>query len=171
MICTTRNASIRLLTFREGLLSRLGHDLQLTLEEFSLTIDPETGEVQGRFFPARLVVDGSVERGVVRPDGLKARDKAQIARNVQRDVLHVTRYPHITFEGALSDDGAWVKGALTMVGQSHPIEVPFERRGGRLQGEVSLTPSRWGIPPYTALLGGIRLQDRVILRFDLPDPG
>ena len=35
-------------------------------------------------------------------------------------------------------------------------------------GEVTLTPTRWGIKPFKALMGAIKLKDRVLIRFDLP---
>jgi hypothetical protein len=34
--------------------------------------------------------------------------------------------------------------------------------------EVPLVPSRWGIAPYRALAGALKLQDRVIVRLSLP---
>jgi hypothetical protein len=60
-----------------------------------------------------------------------------------------------------------VQGELELLGRWQPIEFPFSESSGKVTGEVELRPSRWGIEPYKALLGAIRLQDRVLVRFEL----
>lgn len=55
-----------------------------------------------------------------------------------------------------------------MAGQRRPLALLLGLSRDRLHGEVELTPSRWGIKPFKALMGAIKLQDRVRVRFDLP---
>ena len=64
-----------------------------------------------------------------------------------------------------------VRGTLELVGRSAPLELTLRARDGRLVGEVEFKPSRWGIKPYKALAGAIKLQDRVKVRVDLARDG
>jgi hypothetical protein len=160
-------ATIHVFTYKDGLLARLAHDLRFSLRRFEIVRDGDT--VRGRFWPDALHVDGSVRHGQVDLDSFSAGDAAKIRRNLADDVLHTARHPEVTFEGELQGDGA--DGRLTMAGRTCPVRTVFKRQGDRLRAEITLTPSDWGIPPYKALAGAIKLQDRVVVALDLPaDP-
>lgn len=165
---TITEGTFHVFTFKDGLLARLAHDLRLTLERFELTVDGD--EVSGRFWPASLRVDGVMSRGQLKPRGISDGDKRKIQGNINQKILHTGRYPEISFEGQGTPDGddAWrVQGALKMMGREAPVSLRVTRRGGRYQGEVELTPTRWGIQPYKALAGAIKLQDRLKVSFEL----
>lgn len=166
----TAPATIHVFTYKDGLLARLAHDLRLSLRRFELRRAGDA--VSGRFWPASLSVDGVAGRdGRVDAAALSESDRAKIVRNATEEILHTERDPEVRFEGALVDGGRAVDGALTMVGRTCPVRAEVRAEGGRLRAEVVLAPSRWGIAPYKALAGAIKLQDRVLVRLDLPaDP-
>jgi hypothetical protein len=161
-------ATIQVFTFKDGLLARLAHDLRLTLRRFE--IRREGAAITGTFWPGSLVVDGAVDRrGAVDADAFSAGDRAKIGENAG-EVLKAGRFPEVRLVGTIA--GSTITGELTLAGVTRPIRMDVERAGGRLRGELTLTPSAWGIPPYKALAGAIKLQDRVVVRVDLPaDPG
>lgn len=165
----TAPATIHVFTYKDGLLARLAHDLRLTLRRFEIRRDGQA--LTGRFWPASLAVDGAVGRdGQVDPSTLSAGDKDKIHRNMTDEILHTERHPEVTFTGRLVD-ATTAEGELTLAGKTCPIRATFRAQAGRLRGEVTLTPSRWGIAPYKALAGAIKLQDRVLVTLDLPaDP-
>jgi hypothetical protein len=162
-------AGIHVFTFKDGLLARLAHDLQLTLEDFE--IHREGAAVTGRFRPASLRVEGVIRKdGSLDPATLSAADRAKIGSNIADEILHLDRHPEARFVG--TTHGTTIEGDLTLVGVTRPVRAEVQAHGGRLRAEFTLVPSRWGIPPYRALAGAIRLQDRVVVRVDLPaDPG
>jgi hypothetical protein len=41
----------------------------------------------------------------------------------------------------------------------------------RLRGHATVTQSRWGIKPYSAFAGALRLADDIQVEFDLASPG
>ncbi|MBK8480268.1 MAG: YceI family protein [Proteobacteria bacterium] len=170
---TIRAGSLTILTFKDGLLSRLGHDLQLRLPALELTIDQR--QVEGRFKTSEIVVEGAARPGgVVDREALSAREQAEIREAMQSKVLLTGKFPDAHLDATLTFKGeheVLVRGMLELVGQAREIEFAVERRDGHLRGSVVLVPSRWGIAPYKALLGALRLQDRVEIRFELPDPG
>ena len=42
---------------------------------------------------------------------------------------------------------------------------------GRIRGHATITQSQWGIKPYSAFAGALRLADNVTVEFDLAAPG
>lgn len=160
-------AEIQVFTFKDGLLARLAHDLRLTLRRFELRRAGEA--VTGRFWPGSLVVDGAAGRhGQVEVDALSADNKRTIAGNLG-EVLQTGRYPEVTLVGRVV--GGQFTGELTLVGRTQPITAAIREDGAVLRAEVVLVPSRWGIAPYRALAGAIKLQDRVVVKVAVPkDP-
>ena len=165
---TTGPAKITVFTFKDGLLARLAHDLQLTLGRFEVV---RTGTaVRGSFWPASLTVDGAMGRGgVVDTQTLSAADRRKIADNIAQSVLKLEQFPEASFVGEVEAGARAVAGTLTLAGRSAPLRVELRAQEGRLRGEVTLVPSRWGVAPYRALAGAIKLQDRVLVRVDLPE--
>ncbi|MCA9719408.1 MAG: YceI family protein [Myxococcales bacterium] len=163
-------ATIRVFTYKDGLLARLAHDLRLTLERFELEL--EDGDARGRFWPESLRVDGVMKRGGLDERGLSDGDKQKIIENMRREILLTARHPEITFTGTATrrGDAVAVRGQLELVGRAAPVELTLREAGGRLSGELELTPTRWGVKPYKALAGAIKLQDRVTVRVELPAP-
>jgi len=39
--------------------------------------------------------------------------------------------------------------------------------GGRARGSATITQSKWGIKPYSAFFGALRLRDEVEVEFDV----
>ena len=159
-------ATIEVFTYKDGLLARLAHDLRLSLRRFELV--REGDEIRGKFWPDSLVVDGVVGRGgELDARALSESDKKKITGNIAEHMLDLARFPEVGFAGKVIEQRA-VEGTLTLVGRAVPIKVAVRAAGGRLLGEVLLVPSRWGIAPYRALAGAIKLQDRVLVKLDLP---
>jgi polyisoprenoid-binding protein YceI len=161
---------VEVLTFKEGLLSKVAHDLLLRVERFQVETDGR--RVSARFYPASLAVVDAMRDGKLQPGTLGERDKSEIIENVRSKILHADRHPEVTFEGEAREreTGYHLEGALGLLGKELPVAFDARRRDGRLQGEIELEPSRWGIKPFKALLGAIRLRDRVVVRFDLSAP-
>jgi polyisoprenoid-binding protein YceI len=158
------HALVHVFTFREGLLARLAHDLRLRVQAFEITL--HRGEVSGWFEAASLRVDGVVEDERVDPDRLSAEDKAKIEQTLQAELLHVSSHPRVELHGVLRPAASpgVLAGTLRLHGVEQPVEIPLAAVGGTLRAELSIAPSRFGIKPYRALGGAIRLQDRVLIR-------
>jgi len=164
------SGSIHVFTFKRGLLSRAAHDLRLSVQHYTLHRQGEA--VEASFDPLSLQVDGTMKRGRLAPGGLSPKDKGEVLDNTRSQVLQSHRYPKIRFDGRAVQKGALiaVAGTLELVGQRRPVTFTLRQVGGRVQGELELQPSRWGIKPFKALMGAIALDDRVVVAFDLPTP-
>ena len=164
MSSTITDGSVQVFTFKEGLLSRVAHDLRLTLGRFELTQEGDT--IRGRFWPETLEVDGAMQGGRLDPSGLKPKDKREIHQNMTRKVLNTKRFPVVELEA--TRDGDRLQGQLTLNGRRNPITCAVREVDGKITGRVTLVPTRWGIAPYKALMGAIKLQDRVEVAFSVP---
>ena len=165
-----RNGSVQVFTFKDGLLSRLGHDLRFRVTRFEVQV--EERKVSARFRSDSLELEGAMVGTQLQPDVLGARDRRDIEETAREKILQIRRFPEVRFEGELDLSTAErprATGTLELVGQRQPLAIELERGGGRVRGKVVLTPSRFGIAPYKALLGALKLQDRVELVFDLED--
>ncbi|MCA9546446.1 MAG: YceI family protein [Myxococcales bacterium] len=164
MSTPSTEGTVQVFTFKEGLLSKVAHDLRLSLARFEISRDGDT--VRGRFWPDTLTVDGAMRDGRLDADGLKPKDKRDIHQNMTRKVLQTDRNPVVELEATHA--GGRLQGQLTLNGRRQPIACAVTEAGGRITGRVTLVPTRWGVQPFKALMGAIKLQDRVEVTFDLP---
>ena len=165
-------ATCEVLTFREGALSAVAHDLLLRVTAFELAIDATAKAVSARFDAASLRVVSALRDGRPLPDALRPRDAREIEASIAVAVLRADRFPEIRFastEVRRRDDGFDVRGALTLAGVTRPLELSASRAGGRLLAEVTVSQPAFGIRPFTAMLGMIRVKPDVLVRVSVPD--
>lgn len=159
---------VHVFTFKEGLLSRVAHDLRLSVERFSITRDDD--EIVASFDPRSLVVDGVMKEARLDPRGLGDRDRAKIRATIETEILRARVYPSVEFRGRVTHESEavlTVEGELELVGVRRPVRVSATRTAERIRASVTLRPSEFGVRPYRALAGAIRLQDRVRVELDL----
>lgn len=155
-------------TFKDGLLARLAHDLRLHVERFSIARSGE--RIEASLEPGSIVVDGVMVGARCDADVLGAGDRAKIVETLRGTILKTDRHRRIEFRGELherEDGGVRVSGELQLVGVTRPLTFTATRRGDRMLATLTLRPSEFGIAPYKALAGAIRLQDRVLIELDL----
>ena len=154
-------------TFREGVLAGVGHDLKLRVERFEIEVD--RSKVAARFDAGSLRVVAAMRGGNEDPRALSDRDRAEIERNVARDVLEAHRHPDITFVSSEVLAGK-VRGTLALHGRELTGEFPFEETAGRCVARVDLDVRKFGIRPYSAMLGALRVAPIVRVVVITPSP-
>lgn len=163
------NACCHVLTFKEGLLSRVAHDLKLRAGRFFLEFDEERVSVE--VDAASLKVVCARKDGVDQPKALGFLERTQIERNIKGDVLHSRRFPTIRYEGRINERAesrGRAEGQLTLHGVTRPLHAEAEREGGRWRATLDLHQPDFGITPYSAMLGALKIQPRVQVVFDWP---
>lgn len=155
---------VHVFTFKDGLLSAVAHDLRLTARGFEVRLDGD--QVHATFPLEQLKVDGAMRAGALDDRALKPKHKREIRdAMLGKKILKARQHPQAVFRGQRT--GMRVQGDLLLAGRSAPIDLTVTEQGGRFTGKVTLVPSRWGIVPYSAMLGTLKLQDRVVVSFDL----
>lgn len=161
--------TLHIFSFKEGVLSAVAHDLRMRLDGFRATLDGD--RVQAEFEWKRLVVEGPVVDGALRANDYDAGKRAEVEKAMHADVLCTQKYPKGAFSGTASPegDGFRVSGELELAGRKAPLAFDVKRRDGTYTADFELAPSRWGIAQYKALLGAIRLKDRVRVQLELSE--
>ncbi len=157
--------------FKEGLLSAVAHDLKLAVEDFKIEIDPKARTVNGWFDPSSIHVVAAMRDGRDAPRELSDTNKKEIERNIARDVLLPQKYPDIRFASKQVSDvdsGFVVKGILTLCGKKKeiPISVRYERK--HYVAEATVCQLDFGIRPYSALMGTLKVKADVLVRIRVP---
>ena len=168
-------------TFRDGLAAQAGHDLTVEATRWSGDLrvnddlSPASLEVQIDL-GALVVRDGT---GGVKP--LTDRDRREIAVTT-RKVLGAGQHPEAVFTADSfrpeGDGGGEISGTFTLRGRERPLRLQVKQAGaGRYHAETQILQSDYGIKPYTAFLGALRVRDAVdvVVELDLSalatDPG
>jgi hypothetical protein len=160
-------ASCEVFTFREGVLAAVGHDLKLRVERFE--IDANRTRVSARFDANSLHVVAAMRGGKDDPGALSDRDRKEIERNLAREVLEAHRFAEISFVSTEMLPGR-IRGTLSLHGHEQAGEFPFEEVSGRCLARIDLDVRRFGIRPYTAMLGALRVAPIVHVVVSTPAP-
>jgi len=157
------------LTFREGLLSSFGHDLELAVTRFDVRVDEQGRRVDASFDAASLRVLRALRDGV--ESALSDGDRRSIEDSIRREVLDANRHPEVRYRSSRVADvegGFDVAGKLTLHGKDRDVAVKLRRAGNRYAAEVRLEQPDFGIRPYSALLGAIKVKPGVVVRLAFP---
>jgi len=162
---------IILRTFRDGLAAQAGHDLTIEATRWSGVLgvneDLSPANIDVRIDMGALVVrDGT---GGVKP--LTDRDRREIAVTA-RKVLASDRHPEAVFAAAgfepEAGGGGEISGTLTIGGQARPLKVHVTQTGAdRYHAEAQVVQTDYGIKPYTAFFGALRVRDAIDIAVDL----
>lgn len=161
--------TIRVFTYKEGVLSAVAHDLRIELQRFEIQLDGEA--VSANFDLKSLRVEGPMQHGVLQAEQYDASKRAEVEKAMHGDVLHTDKHPTARFSGRAvpNASGFHVTGQLELAGRSEPLAFDVRDEQGRFGAQFELQPSRWGISQYKALLGAIKLKDQLKVELDLSE--
>lgn len=167
------NSSCRISTRREGMLSAVGHDLEIRVDAYVIEIDEDPLRVLARFDARSVHVLGTVEGGRLRIDKLSDRDRAQIDRQIADDVLASDRFPVIEFTSTAvtpSAEGYEISGELRLRGASRSLRLLARRVPAGLELHATIHQPDFGIKPFRALGGTLRVHPEVGVLLTTPAP-
>lgn len=157
------------LTRREGMLSAVGHDLRIRATRSAWVVDVARGIVTASIDTASLQVASAMKHDRDDPGALSESDRQMIDRAMRDDVLEVRRFPEVRVEASFerSGDRAKVKGRVTLRGETRPFEAEAAREGEWWAASCALDQTDFGIRPYTAMLGALKVRREVVVRVRL----
>lgn len=160
-------------TRRRGLGAMAGHDLTIEATRWQGTVEV----AEWRLERVELTVDArsfAVREGSGGAKPLTDKDRAEIKANIESKVLDASTHPQIRFWSMEAGDvsreparvTATVVGDLELVGRARPLSVHVEAEtsetgGLRAHATATIRQSEWGITPYTAFLGALKVADEV----------
>ena len=161
--------------FAEGLFSAFGHDPVIAIRNFSGALK----FIPGTFESASLRI--SIDANSLAVTGeAKEKDRSDIERTMRDEVLEVQKYPEIVFTSTsistsrLSEGRyrARIIGDLTLHGATQKnvwisAETSVSGDSLRAKGDFSLKQTDFGIKPFSAVGGTIKLKNDLKFVFDI----
>jgi polyisoprenoid-binding protein YceI len=161
--------------FAQGLFSAFGHDPLVAVRD----LQGEAQFVPGNFADASLMLTIKV-RGLAVLNDVKEKDRLEIERTMQSEVLESGKYPEIIFASnniVMSRAGegryrARVIGALTLHGVTQNSlwlngEVVFDGDGFRTKGDFAVKQTDFNIKRVSVAGGTLKLKNEVQCSFDV----
>ncbi|HLY48684.1 MAG TPA: YceI family protein [Solirubrobacteraceae bacterium] len=148
-------------TRRQGAASKAGHDLEMVVTDWSATL--ELGEASS----LTLTANSSSLRVRAGRGGVKSLDegdKDNIRQTIDDEVLKRTRieFHSSQVEGTADGDHLRVYGELELMGETRPMEFDLEASdGNHLTGRATVKQTDFGMKPYSALFGALKVADEV----------
>jgi hypothetical protein len=178
------NASLKVFTRKAGAASKAGHNLEIEVGAWEARLI--TGA--GAELEVVLSADSRSLRVLAGTGGVKALtedDRADIEQTINDEVLRgcaiafrssaiESASSAIDFASASLTDAPGelaLRGELELAGQCHPLAFAVTMDGsGRLSAHATIKQSAWGIEPYSALFGTLKVIDevQVVLAGTLP---
>ena len=156
------NATLSVHTRRGGAAAKAGHDLELHVTAWEATL--EAGE-EPDASSATLTADATslrVQKGTGGMHALGDDDKANIHQTIDDDVL---KRQDIVFRSTRVEStagGLSVEGDLTLAETTEPIAFDLAiGDDGTLAATAVVRQTRWGMKPYSALWGALKVLDEV----------
>jgi hypothetical protein len=159
-----RDGTLLVRTFRAGVAASAAHDLVLEVTDWHAVVaggaEPESWRITLEADPESLTVREA--SGGVAP--LRDADRVAVARNIDRKVLR--RLPVVFRSTAVRPEGGAARfvaeGELTIAGRTEVVAVRLELTADRgVRAAARLAQTRWGIRPFSALMGAIKVRDEV----------
>jgi polyisoprenoid-binding protein YceI len=156
--------------FAGGLLSAMGHNPVIAIRGFSGEVRgdpavPEQASLHMKIQTASLSVEND----------MSDKDRREMARVMQEEVLEVTRYPEIEFQStAISSQGNGriaIDGNLTLHGVTRPHRMAAQLSliGPTLRafGDFSVRQTDYRIKLASVAGGALKLKDELKITFDI----
>ena len=164
------HGALEIRTYREGMASKVGHDLIIEVREWEATLtvpeDPQQATVTLSADPRSL----HVREGLRGLKPLSDKDRAEIRKNIDEKALGGDTITFRSRRLGLTDDGSRLtaEGDLSMAGNTRAITADLDvEAGGRVTGTIPLTQSEWGIKPYRGLMGALKVRDSLEVVVDV----
>jgi polyisoprenoid-binding protein YceI len=155
------NGTLAVNTGRTGAVAKAGHDLLLHVTGWEGTL-----EIGADTAPSRLEVhaDGGslrVQQGTGGMQALDDDDKANIEQTIDDEVLRRDQITFRSTEVAAADGGLRVTGDLTLLGRTAPLVLDIAVGDGALTAAAVVRQTDFGMKPYSALFGALKVADEV----------
>jgi polyisoprenoid-binding protein YceI len=157
---------------REGMAKKAGHDLKLEVASWNadVTVDGDKPENSSMTVTADSRSFQVVEwTGGVKP--MTEGDKKDIRKNI--DEKCIKNSGDISFQSTSvspTATGARVQGDLTINGASQPAQFDIQIDGGVARCTAAIQQSLFGIKPFTAFMGALKVKDVVEIEFEAKVP-
>ncbi len=165
------NGKLIVKVYKEGMAAKMGHDLTFQASDWSgkVTVDqdnPSASSVQVTIDPSSLsIIDA---KGGAKP--LSDKDRTDITKNISKTLGN----SDITFDSSEvsgTPPRLALKGNLTISGTAKPVTLDLTvGDDGHVSGKTTIVQTQFGIKPFSAMMGALKVKDSVDIEFDVTLP-
>jgi hypothetical protein len=161
------NGTLSVRTSRTGTVAKAGHDLLIHVTKWRATL--ETGDSPS------VALDADATSLKVREGtgGMMALDDGDLANIEQTIDDEVLKRQDISFRSTRAEEtaeGLSVTGDLTLRNTTRSVAFDLVLSDGRVRGTAVVKQTDWGMKPYTALFGALKVADEVRVEIDAELP-
>ncbi len=161
------NATLKVRTARKGAAAKAGHDLLIEVTTWKATIEAGAEAVATTI---RLTADARSLRVREGTGGIKSLgedDRKSIHQTIDDEVLKGTAIEFASTAARDAAGGLEVDGELELFGRRHPVSFVL-RLGdaGKLSASTRVRQSDWGMKPYSALFGALKVADELTVELE-----
>jgi hypothetical protein len=158
-------------SFKEGLLSKLAHDLKHRVTRFSLRVDERTRAIEAEIDARSLRVECVMKEGVESDNGLSDDDKKKIEGQIIDDVLNARKHPLIKFRSTAvleRPDALEIQGVLELNDHRRPVSTLARRVNGHYVAQLTINQPEYAIAPFSAMMGTLKIKPEVVVKIHVP---
>jgi polyisoprenoid-binding protein YceI len=154
-------------TGRTGTVAKAGHDLLIHVTAWNgmLEVGDETLVTLDANATSLRVREGT--GGMI---ALDDGDRENIRQTIDDEVLKRQDISFRSTRVEAAGDELHVEGELTLRGATRPLAFDLSVAEGRLTGAAVVKQTAWGVRPYTALFGALKVADDVRVEIDAALP-
>jgi hypothetical protein len=159
-------------TGKTGAAAKAGHNLLIEVGAWSATIEAGDEPAQTRMALSADARSLRVIEGTGGMQRLGDEDKEGIAQTIDEEVLKGIEIEFRSDSVSASGDGSRlrVEGELELGAKTGPLAFELGVADGRLTGTATFRQSDWGMKPYSALFGTLKVTDEVTVEIDVGLP-
>jgi polyisoprenoid-binding protein YceI len=158
------DAALTVRTGKGGAAAVAGHNLLMEVTSWSATLtldDAPTLELSADSRSFKIL------EGTGGIQSLGEDDKSNIEQTIRDEVLKGGEIEFRSTSVAQANGGLTVSGELNLLGERRPLTFDVQiGDDGRIQGEAMFKQTSWGIKPYSALFGTLKVADELKVAID-----
>jgi polyisoprenoid-binding protein YceI len=176
-----QTSDVRLLVYRDGVLSTFGHNHVVSLKDFTGTI-----HLQPKLAQSRVELEIQVDQLIVDDAAVRRQEGQDFASEPSTDdaagtrmnmlsnaLLNAKQFPAIKVTGTSgpvdAKNSAVLDLTVQLVGQEIKLTIPatLKLEGDHLEasGETELSHKQLGLKPFSALLGSLRVAEQMKFKY------
>lgn len=169
------DSSLWVFVGKAGLFSALAHDHEIGVKSFTGRVTVAADASSGQ-----LALEIDARSLVVLDKKVSEEDRTKIYNSMHGEVLASTQHQKITFKAVAVTEakptsaqgyGLMLTGALTLHGVTRriavPVNVTITAQHLRATGKYTLKQTDYGIKPYSAAGGTVRVKNEIVINFDI----
>jgi polyisoprenoid-binding protein YceI len=159
------NGTLEVHTRKGGAAAKAGHDLRIEVTSWQGTLEVADETTITLNADARSMRVRSGSGGM---SSLDQDDMANIDKTIDDEVLKGTpiKFRSSSVRSSPDGDRLTVSGELELAGRTAPITFELLVNGSHLSGSATVKQTDWGMKPYSALFGTLKVLDEVQVAVD-----